>query len=63
MNASPWHPLAVHWRRRGGIVISEPFVDRLERRPKRRRRRYVKARQTPPPITFAAASLPPGDRE
>lgn len=59
MNSDPWHPRARAWRQTGRPVISEPFVDRLEG--KRRSRKRTKA--APIPTTFAAASLPPGDRE
>lgn len=61
-NPSPWHPAAEAWIRTGRPVISEPFVDRLERRPRPTRRRTKRKAQVPT-VSFAASSLPPGDRE
>ena len=61
MKPTRWDKRAEEWLRTGRPIVSEPFVDHLEKTPRRRRRTHAK--QKAAPTSFAASSLPPSDRE
>lgn len=62
MKPTRWDKRAEEWLRTGRPIVSEPFVDHLEKTPRRKRRR-THAKQKAAPTSFAASSLPPSDRE